>query len=873
MTKRSPAPEFQKPPPAKHLKLPVLPKGDLATLTSNMRGIFLTYPLGSPLSNTSDALILVSTFWFNLHTQLGIINPEFQKRMKDVSDIDWPHLLQSTESGLIKILARLAGELPTERTWEPLLNCSILHKSTQLLRLPPTPEIHLSTSSCLQAQVTERSWSSTFQGRAVKALEAHVQHYLVAGKIPNQHYVPFTSIIQSSGMGKSRLIDEFSKTYFVIPINLRDASSSGFPPRDQAVYDYLNEAKTENGSLQRICRFLIALFRHTEGIVNSEEICSRMNESQMLAPAFRNYMTKGQDMFTTSKLRTTFYQQVVKAATEDNSTFDGDNGRSLKFGYEELLDAYQRLQDTIYMETKLVVEQKWRPMEERLNMPRIYILWDEAHCLTKPFDSNTGVQSIFSVLQHVLSMLREKALFSFFLSTTGKISQSPTARPVDPAARLYEGTLSLIPPFTDLGFDHFMAGYHLGSADAITLSDVTKVKHIVRMGRPLWGGRYEYGSTQVQDNITEFAQMKLLPSQRSPRQSPLDDTELFVCLAQRLALDINSTSYAALVQEKNLVQNYMRVCLKIGVGFKDLLTTSSSEPILSEACSLITRGYDDFDMPLALKILEGFSINQCDRGELLVLAFFTMARDAAIPSVLSYPWTKELPITLVLDLFSSLFTDDTFTRISSAFPSRILKGHLPLQFNVAFANAKVSFNHVIKIHQWKLLNRHLLPGFIARAAAILCANNQSGVDMVYPYLYYDDMLCVWNVGFILVQVKNDPSYTNEPMAKLFDLMDPFALGLFEKDQPTVPIIRMVFALAAPKASVTQVRYGQDTKDTCPVEDQFTSYDFWCAGISPACLKPVVAASKETWKALLHASYGWKKIYDVSWNPDGQACRR
>ncbi|KAK0225995.1 hypothetical protein IW262DRAFT_730345 [Armillaria fumosa] len=103
--------------------------------------------------------------------------------------------------------------------------------------------MHLSTSSYLQAQATERSWYSTFQGRAMKPLEARVQHYLVAGKIPNQHYSPFTSIIQSSG-SKSRHIDEFSKTYFVIPINLRDASSSGFPPRDQAVYDYLNEAKT-----------------------------------------------------------------------------------------------------------------------------------------------------------------------------------------------------------------------------------------------------------------------------------------------------------------------------------------------------------------------------------------------------------------------------------------------------------------------------------------------------------------------------------------------------------------------------------------------------------------------------------------------------
>lgn len=136
------------------------------------------------------------------------------------------------------------------------------------------------------------------------------------------------------------------------------------------------------------------------------------------------------------------------------------------------------------METELVVEQKWRPMKHLEDMPSIYIVWDEAHCLIKPFDPQTG-HSSFSVLQRVLQMLREKTLYSFFLSTTGRISQFLTARPVDPSARVYDGSLSLIPPFTDLGFDHFMAGHHLGSANAKTLSDVTKFEHIVRMGRPL----------------------------------------------------------------------------------------------------------------------------------------------------------------------------------------------------------------------------------------------------------------------------------------------------------------------------------------------------------------------------------------------------
>jgi hypothetical protein len=37
----------------------------------------------------------------------------------------------------------------------------------------------------------------------------------------------YTSIVQSSGMGKSRAIDELAKHYFVIPINLRHPDSTG----------------------------------------------------------------------------------------------------------------------------------------------------------------------------------------------------------------------------------------------------------------------------------------------------------------------------------------------------------------------------------------------------------------------------------------------------------------------------------------------------------------------------------------------------------------------------------------------------------------------------------------------------------------------
>ena len=51
----------------------------------------------------------------------------------------------------------------------------------------------------------------------LKALKTHVSQQMKMGKA----YARYCSIVQSSGMGKSRLLDEFSKEHFLIPINLR----------------------------------------------------------------------------------------------------------------------------------------------------------------------------------------------------------------------------------------------------------------------------------------------------------------------------------------------------------------------------------------------------------------------------------------------------------------------------------------------------------------------------------------------------------------------------------------------------------------------------------------------------------------------------
>jgi hypothetical protein len=71
----------------------------------------------------------------------------------------------------------------------------------------------------------EDAWMADFVDLSpLDGLEKHV-----AEQLPDKMrgYGRYCSIMQSSGMGKSRLVDEFSKKFFLIPINLRSPENSG----------------------------------------------------------------------------------------------------------------------------------------------------------------------------------------------------------------------------------------------------------------------------------------------------------------------------------------------------------------------------------------------------------------------------------------------------------------------------------------------------------------------------------------------------------------------------------------------------------------------------------------------------------------------
>lgn len=73
-------------------------------------------------------------------------------------------------------------------------------------------------------------WNTEFYGSALDALKEKIKHE--EGSVNKDLYAKIIPIIQSSGTGKSRLVDELGKEFLSISFVFRLDGESGYPPGD-----------------------------------------------------------------------------------------------------------------------------------------------------------------------------------------------------------------------------------------------------------------------------------------------------------------------------------------------------------------------------------------------------------------------------------------------------------------------------------------------------------------------------------------------------------------------------------------------------------------------------------------------------------------
>ncbi|KAF8324798.1 hypothetical protein F5887DRAFT_1022029 [Amanita rubescens] len=758
----------------------VLPAGELTTLNSNMDRKRWKWMVNEAEANNDLWPDLLSDVLGRLTLELASTD----MKNKVIANLTFDHadkIVKSFDEDQLEAWKVGVRKGVKENDWTNLIE-------RPELRIPNIAPV----SSPEQEKATKDSWEHTYIGQAAEALWTHIgNHYKPRS---DTVYAQFCSVVQSSGMGKSRTVDELGKEHFSIPINLRDEQSSGYPPADHEVRVFLTAGGTEVQSYLRALYFIDALFQHTDQTLK-KEFDSPLGMEEV-ARQFRIRMTRGQTMNEHNEFRRQFYREVI-----------------------EIAEKY----------------------------PLVILTFDEAHTLTNREETDKATWSNFSVLRHVLRALCHFPLFTLFLSTTGKISRF-TSPVQDTSKRIVKHDLTLIKPFTDLGFDTLAEKVDLGGG--WNLERVTADAHMVYMGRPLFGSRYKAGDPKVRKDIVKFAVEKLLNAEFSTRD--LTQDQMLACLSQRLPIEFNSTTYISQIAERRQVEGHMRVCLKIDAAFEGMVTVSPSEPLLSEAAYVIMSKESFHPLESFKSVVEGFAVHQGDRGEFLALLLLTLARDQAVgpPDEHGHPIH---PKHRFFD-FASFVCGHLFNSESPSISE--LKN-----LQTDFPNATMHFNHFVKLHDLKSINKNHLLLRMTRGAGVLCANTQASIDAINVFLRDGTKLSNDNFGLIFSQIKNDPHFTHIPKPELFESMNPYKLGVLDEGDAPVPLVRIFFALGAKTSSITVTRHA-----TLPGYNAIV-YDIWVSGLSPDFLKPIDRSQTVVWNGLLQASYGWKEIYKTETDVD------
>ncbi|KAI0302586.1 hypothetical protein BC826DRAFT_422138 [Russula brevipes] len=658
--------------------------------------------------------------------------------------------------------------------------------------------------------------------------------------IPNL-YARVVSHVQSSGTGKSRAHDELAKGIFYIPLNLAAPGTTTYPPRDPKVGEWFDVSQNheQQRTRDRCHAFLHALLSTTlfrlKNICDDKAVAHKIETEprsrlKILASEFRNKMAEGRVFEEHGEYRRNFYDEVYRDATENmnhirqrstasNTTANpplgalspqhkfpvrtrGSKGKDTA-GRPDKNNDNKLPVESRRVENQLTTAEVAReiilllnPERKSNDSPQVVISWDESHSLLQPIGK--AKWTIFSELRRALRTIEEEPILSVFLSTVGNFEDFSPATKYDPSMRLSDGDLESLPPITEVSFDQFAE-----KVDCIKetwmLARIASTHQMAHLGRALFPTRFDNGDFDVKKSIVTFAAEKLLCRPAFKKGLQFDEPdESLACLAVRLGLDFKDTSWLDKVVECRQVERHMRICLAATEGFRSMVTISPSEPLLAEASwMLMSRGLGPKEAPQALlKHIDESYLNAGDRGEVIAALLLMLARDEAIqirkqdqnpnPGGVSSEDLKDDGvaqgrIVTMLEFIDALVPPESRSGVRRQKPHYWSEEHLrEKSFESAFTRAHIYFNHFIKVHDFKMVERGYLWRLICRGAAVIGANNQRGVDIIIPVLM-GTVLHPKFVTAIFVQVKNDRSYTDDVSDTLFTGMDPCKVKLFTEN--------------------------------------------------------------------------------------------
>ncbi|KAG9082438.1 hypothetical protein FRC06_005070, partial [Ceratobasidium sp. 370] len=483
-------------------------------------------------------------------------------------------------------------------------------------------------------------FKSHYIGTAAGDLYRHLgqlQHEFVSK--PNLYYAKFCSIVQSSGVGKSRaLIELKDQGAIVVYLNIRSKEGgSPYPDRDEVPAKILTEGIKELSEKQynrRCTAILTALLRvlkmfllnfwkacgTRERVVEiwSQHMCDMTSNSRRIfflevekvyeeimkgfgkAPAQNNALPTG----STAQLNIAHRQSAGEepsappmapssgagpASTAPRMMTPSSSAELAELASKDQPGAASATKNpksgdkTPRLHGESAMKEAYTQLIQALpeifntrsNSPSLVIAIDEAHPLRDP-QTNFLPSHIFSRAVSALSQIHVEVPFWFvFASTTSKVADF--SAPVDMYAslRVSIGGKLLFPPYYDFGWDQ-----HAPAPSEVEPEKVARFSHIVRLGRPLWYSLAD--SNMLVSQVLNTAGQKLCGK---PQFEVSDLHQALAVIGQRFLLDICLGSHDWIKFHHVGVSSHLRVCLWTSQDRKLMETSYPSEPLLSSAAA------------------------------------------------------------------------------------------------------------------------------------------------------------------------------------------------------------------------------------------------------------------------------------------------
>ncbi|SPO30554.1 uncharacterized protein UTRI_06484 [Ustilago trichophora] len=467
------------------------------------------------------------------------------------------------------------------------------------------------------AQQLQRTYRGDAPARFLRFVNNVHRHFTksVEGVPVFDSYLKATSIVQSSGTGKTRLVLELAKRAPLLYVcvrrkapHQRSSVKSGFPLAEQNLFEFFRDATSDTTAScdLQVAAFIGAWF---------ETLSSKLNEYTTAQDKYLFLVQLNDFGGPGYSQRQPFFNAVLVAARlklVQTTTTSSSTGQTCVFSacldtaVSDLSHQLGPVRDWLWDHHK--VEYQSLGIER----PPVFVAFDECVDLIVPKSGRSAddhqLNSLRRAWHHMLQLEKKQDNVTFWLlllSTNTGAAQLIEPQDLQASARAPEK--QPLPVFIGLGFDVLRSDRpRLDSPN-----DVSNVRHLRSYGRPLWG-------SLPLETFWEVAEFKLLGA----KEFNANDAVLcYNLLASRLALRLVPTHHgdsALFGKQKSLItrsiDRHMRILHQV-IQHTSLAIVTPSEPVLAVGAANImlaapSRDGESDPMPAYAKIIDTFT-TQC----------------------------------------------------------------------------------------------------------------------------------------------------------------------------------------------------------------------------------------------------------------------